>query len=298
MSDIAGPDRRPKIWLDKLTVFFADGASEADAAAYARKQLDSYPPAMAGIEYIPLTALECSDALTLADAACALRRRLGLSPIAFSATERVHLVRFADFVSHFGVSECVSSMGHVYLPERVRYMRRNRWLSRLSHEIAHLSAYLSAEAVLRADAAGGMRAEFRGQRSGMKRVGEDGEVGFIGLDEAATEIAALQIRSLADRMSSALGGISLGGEDRITGYAGQVILVEQLAIQSAAAGVAGWPDHKAVIRSLLIDYLSGSDVFLDALAESAPQTHETLRRLGDSDADNEKAFALSKKRLV
>lgn len=99
-------------------------------------------------------------------------------------------------------------------------------------------------------------------------------------------------------MSPALDGISLGGEDRITGYFDQVILVEQLVIQLADAGAAGWSDRDAVIRALLADYFSGSDVFLETLAEAAPAVHEFLRTLGDSEIDGEKACAMSRVLLI
>jgi len=298
MTVISESDRLPKIWLDNLEVLIADGVDEAAAVAYAKKQLDSYPPAIGGIEYIPLSDPEGADVLMLTNAACELRRHLGLGPVIISAAERVHLVGFADFVHHFGLADSLAHAGHVYLPERARYMSRRRWLAFLSHEIAHLSGHLSAEVVLRATEEGNCGATLKYRRSGMKHAGEGGDVGFIGLDEAVTEIAALQIRSLANRMSPSLGGMSLGGEDRITGYFGQVILVEQLAIQLADVGVAGWSDRVAVIRALLADYFSGSDVFLETLAEAAPAVHEFLHTLGDSEIDGEKAYALSRVLLI
>jgi len=296
MSSVDGPESTARTWLDKLEIFIADGVDERDAQAYGMSQIESYPPAQEGVRFLPMTAAEISDIALLTDAASRFRRYFGLGPVAIS-TDRIHLVSVIDMRTWFGRMDACTNGGHAYLAEYVRY-GPYRWIASVSHEIAHLASYLSARVEIRPTADGDYSAKLRYDRHGVKLTSSDGELVFIGLNEAVTELVALNIRDVSGTISPPFRERHLDDGARITGYGGQVTLLAELFRQMAESGSVSWTDVPAVEAILLHDYLAGTDEFLDALAEAAPETHDFLRKLGDSPEDGEIALARSKTKLV
>ncbi len=279
MVDMSGPEDQARIWVDRLEIFIADGVDERDAVAFGAEQVRTCPPAQAGIRYLPLSAAEWADWTLLADAASYMRQYFGL-PVARLSADRLHIVSVTDMRTWFGRSDAYVKGGHAYVAEHVRYSPA-QWVIHLSHELAHLTSFLSARVEIRPTEGGRLVADLRYEKHGLKRVSKSDSLTFTGLNEAVTELAALQIRYVAGLMSPPFRERYLDGGDRITGYGGQVMLLEGLCRQMVGSGVFPWEDDASIKEAILFDYLSGTNQFLDALADSAPQTWGWLSLMGD-----------------
>ncbi|MEA3248989.1 MAG: hypothetical protein U9Q03_01375 [Patescibacteria group bacterium] len=262
-----------KVWLDRAEILIADGIDERFARRYAQAQLDALPPGKEGVESLPVTSAEWADIVLLIDAASVLREYFGLYPLEVLA-DRVHLLRVVEYRTHFGMIKSCTCGGHVYLPEHVRFSP-GQWLPYLSHEIAHLAGFVAATVVMESEDA----ARLSYTRFGLQRLGEGGGLEFIGLNEAVVEIASLNIRKIAAMISPPFGERYSLDDAAPVGYSGQMTMVNELCAVLAGLESTEWKDPREVIEVLLADFLGGSDVLLEKLAEIAPSILEIYRKM-------------------
>jgi hypothetical protein len=226
---------------------------------------------------LSLTEEEKSWFVSLVRLVNRLRKRCDLSNLTISP-ERLHIVTDADFKRLFGESDGFEIMGHAYIPERIRSDDRS-FVCVLSHEIAHLTSYISAEVKLSGSKDAASISEVRQLRVGLQRNDAD-RVEFIGLNEAVTEYLAFLLRREAalDQGEPGVKCADIG--DRIIAYIDLTSLLVQLNRRLAAdTRCIHWESPSAVWRDLLIDYWTGRDFFLETLAVVDPLLYADLRLL-------------------
>ena len=178
-------------------------------------------------------------------------------------------------------------MGQVFMPERLR-CKAERLAYVLSHEVSHLTAYMSARIEL-SDSENEedkiIISEARQLRTGLQRLNSD-RLEFVGLNEATTEYLAFLLRREAAKTSGQFGLDCAQTSDRIMAYVGIASLIIQLTRRLAASGCRpDWLTVPDVWRTILVDYWTGSDVFLTTLAANNLPLWEDLRTLGTDHDD-------------
>lgn len=290
--------RRPgEHWLGKLELMAGEDVDEASCQAMGEMMLSCFPPYRDDLTELALTPAERSAMAVMVRAVNRVRGRLGIDAIRLTSA-RLHILPVTEYRTHFGLGDDQANVGHIYFPEYLRHSRE-KWALALSHEIAHLSSFVIMRAYMEPeDEEGEIRKDTGQVRAGLYRLGDDGSDEFVGLNEVVTDYVAVLMRRVVATTRGRLAGPCKATRDEIRSYLGQCELVFELCRQMAASPAFPWDDQKDVWSALLRDYWTGSDEFLDTLAEAAPDMHGFLRTLDDSREDGENALRLAKTKFI
>lgn len=270
-------------WLDEVEIELGQ-VNQETASAIGRHVLLGGLSVLPGLIEIPTTNFEQSAMGALADALNLARDKCSLKPIRIPS-DRLHIVQTDQFRQEIGQANGFEMLGHAYLPESQR-SKPEHFAYSLSHEMAHLSSFVSVWVQLEGQGQHGRVVEVRQTRTGLQRLGQTGHPEFNGLNEAVTEYVAMLLRR---EVSTGLGSFAQQcavTKNQLRAYTGVSSLVIALTRQLVALAVKSeWTAVTEVWRDLLIDYWIGSDTFLDALAAWNGALLDDFRQLGTNHED-------------
>ncbi len=272
-------------WLDELEIE-PDNVDTETASALGVHIVRGGLPTMPGLIELPLKNSELSAMVSLVDGLNEIREKCGLEKVAISP-DRLHIIETEQFRQEIGQVNGFEMLGHAYVPESQRN-QGELFAYSLSHEMAHLSSFVSVWVQLAGQGKQARVAQVLQKRTGLQRLGDSGQPEFTGLNEAVTEYLALLIRR---EVSAGLGPFAKqcgATATKLMAYTGMSKLMIALSRQLAAAQVKPeWTNPTLVWKDLLIDYWTGSDTYLDLLQQIHPDVYTDLKHLGVKYADAE-----------
>lgn len=257
-------------WADDVFVHSDDPDDLPRVAAI----LDGGIPDFHGIRDVDQakTAEETAAVKEVTAAINVFRAQLGLDMIGFDP-DRCHLLTETDYEAHVSHSlpgsTAMAVYGHCYL---TRPNDLSELVIDLTHEMSHAIAYLAIDVICRP----GRKPLLFFYRNGyLRQRRHDGRIIMAGLNEAATEIMAINLRDIIRQGSRVLddeGAKRISG--LITSYFPQVRLITDLINDL----MDNAPDEQP-LKEFFLGYLTGENRFLRRLAAAYPGILQALCRM-------------------
>jgi len=261
-------------WADHVEVI----AESNERCAYLRSAFSGPIDEPYGVAELKKTVVEKTIIGETVAALNEFRVRVCGLPAISVAENRIHILEPPDFVAVCGQADGKSLFGHVYLPGGESLAT---FCFCLAHELVHVAGYLSLRITdsPSPDGKGGRQIMIDEIRDGLLR--EDVQPSrsaplFDGLNEAATEAGAKVVRSYFVRRTYALDAQEKQKLLKTAAYEPLLVVCKRLA---AALTPPGWAE-KLAWQTLLRDYMTGTDVFLNLLEAWLPGSMGTLRTMG------------------